>query len=84
LEGRGVDAIYEGFIRQISDGKLENTSDKTLKERVHDLECLDKIERQIERLECKIKNEPQIKRKIEIKEQIKNLKNLKESLCSKR
>lgn len=74
LDGRGIDAVYEGFIRQISDGKLLKSADKSLKEKVATAISSEKIERQIERLKTKMKNEPQLKKKLEIKSQIKKLK----------
>lgn len=74
LEGRTVDAVYEGFIRQISGGMVNGSADKSLKEKIANAIDFEKMEKQIMRLEAKMRNEPQLKKKLEIKSQIKNLR----------
>lgn len=74
IDGRSIDGVYEGLIRQISDGKLIRDTDKNLKEKVVAVISSEKVERQIAGLELKMKNEPQLKKKLEIKGQIKKLK----------
>ena len=74
IDGRTIDAVYEGFIRQISGGKLVKSSDTSLKEKVAGVISSEKTERQVEQLETKMKNETQLKKKLEIKAEIKKLK----------
>lgn len=74
IEGRTVDAVYEGFIRQISGGLVNASAGKSLKEKIANAIDFEKTEKQIMRLEAKMKNEPQLKKKLEIKSQIKNLR----------
>ncbi len=74
VEGRTVDAVYENLIQQVSGGQLKASADKTLKEKVVDTIMSEKIQRQIDQLEQKMNNEPQLKKKLELKAQIKQLK----------
>lgn len=74
IEGRSVDSIFESFIKQISGEDLIKSADKNLKEKVIAVITSEKIQKQIEKLELKIKNEPQLKKKLEIKAEIKKLK----------
>lgn len=74
LEGRNIDAIYEALIRQISNGKLLDSQELNLKEKVNKAISTESKEKQIKQLEIKISKEPQFKRKLELKEKIKQLK----------
>ena len=74
LEGRSIDAIYEDLIQQISDGNLVQDVDKNLKEKVLTAITNEKIAKKIEQLEVKMKNDPQLKKKLDIKAKIKKLK----------
>jgi hypothetical protein len=74
IDGCSIDAVYESFIRQISSGKLVKSSDTSLKEKVVGVISYEKTERQVGRLETKMKNEMQLKKKLEIKAKIKKLK----------
>lgn len=74
FEGRSIDNIYESLIRQISNGKLLKSTELNLKEKVDKTISVEKIEKQIKMLEIKVINEPQFKRKLELKDKIKALK----------
>lgn len=74
IEGRSVDSVYENLIGQMSNGKLEKNPDNNLKEKVFSVITDEKVQRQIEHLQKKMDNEPQLKKKLEIKAQIKKLK----------
>lgn len=74
LDGNSIDAIYENLIRQISDGQLIVTPEKDLKGKVAETLEQEKIAKKIEQLENKMNNEPQLKKKLEIKAVIKSLK----------
>lgn len=77
LSGRTIDAVYENLIAQVSNGAVADTAsaiDKTLKEKVENAINTDKIKKQIERLRAKMRVEPQFKKQLEIKAQIKKLK----------
>ena len=73
IEGRSIDSVYEGLIKQISGGKLTSQADKTLKAKVLDAIEREKIIKKIEQLENKMNNEPQLKKKLEIKAIIRSL-----------
>jgi len=74
IEGRSIDAVYEGFIRQISSGTLIKDTNKSLKEKIVCIINAEKIEKEISRLETKMKNEKQFNKKLKIKTEIKKLK----------
>ena len=74
IEGGSIDAIYESLIKQISGGKIEENAEKGLKEKVSRSIEQEKIAKKIEQLENKMNNEPQLKKKLEIKSMIKALK----------
>lgn len=76
LEGLTIDAVYENFIRQIAGGELTGSENTTLKESVEQQKQREQIEKQISALEAKIKKEKQLNRKIELKTEIKKLREI--------
>lgn len=74
LEGLTIDAVYENFIRQIAGGQLTRSENTTLKESVEQQKQREQIEKQIAALEAKMKKEKQLNRKMELKAEIKKLK----------
>ena len=74
LEGLTVDAVYENFIRQIAGDRLTSNENTTLKECVEQQKQREQIEKQIAALETKMKKEKQLNRKMELKAEIKKLK----------
>lgn len=75
LEGLTIDAVYENFIRQIAGDRLTSNENTTLKESVEQQKQREQIEKQIAALETKMKKEKQLNRKMELKAEIKRLKN---------
>ena len=74
LEGLTIDAVYENFIRQIAGDWLTSNENTTLKESVEQQKQREQIEKQIAALETKMKKEKQLNRKMELKAEIKKLK----------
>ena len=74
LEGLTIDAVYENFIRQIAGNSLSGGEDITLKESVEQQKQREQLEKQIAALEAKMKKEKQLNRKMELKAEIKKLK----------
>ena len=74
LEGLTIDAVYENFIRQIAGDRLTGSENTTLKESVEQQKQREQIEKQIAALETKMKKEKQLNRKMELKTEIKKLK----------
>ena len=74
LEGLTIDAVYENFIRQIAGDRLVGNENTTLKESVEQQKQREQIEKQIVALETKMKKEKQLNRKMELKAEIKKLK----------
>ena len=76
LEGLTIDAVYENFIRQIAGGQLTGSENTTLKESVEQQKQREQIEKQIAALEAKMKKEKQLNRKMELKAEIKKLREI--------
>ena len=74
LEGLTIDAVYENFIRQIAGDRLVGNENTTLKENVEQQKQREQIEKQIAALETKMKKEKQLNRKMELKAEIKKLR----------
>ena len=74
LEGLTIDAVYENLIRQIAGDCLSGGEDTTLKESVEHQKKREQMEKQIATLEAKMKKEKQLNRKMELKADIKKLK----------
>lgn len=74
LEGLSMDAVYENFVRQIAGEVLADENSTTLKESVEQQKQREQLEKQIVTLEAKIRKEKQPKRKFELVQQIKALK----------
>lgn len=74
LEGLTIDAIYENFIRQIAGDLLTGNENTTLKESVEWQKRREQIEKQIVALEARMKKEKQLNRKMELKAELKELK----------
>lgn len=75
LEGLTIDAVYENFIRQIAGEQLAGSKNTILKESVKQQKQREQIKKQIAMLEAKIKKEKQLNQKMELKAEIKRLKN---------
>lgn len=78
LEGLTINAVYENFIRQIAGDQFTIDEKMTLKESVEQQKQREQIEKQIAVLEAKMKKEKQLNRKMELKAEIKKLK---QALC---
>lgn len=76
LEGLTIDAVYENFIRQIAGDRLVGNENTTMKESVEQQKQREQIEKQIVALETKMKKEKQLNRKMELKAEIKKLREI--------
>ena len=74
LEGLTLDAVYENFIRQIAGEGLSREKNATLKESVERQKQREQLEKQIAALEAQMKKEKQLNRKMELKAEIRKLK----------
>ena len=75
LEGLNVDAVYEGFVRQIAGEKLQSdNSDESLKDSVEREEKRKQLQKQIEKLQTKIRKEKQLNKQIQMNNDLKKLK----------
>ena len=76
LEGLDVDSVYENFVRQIAENKLRMaTAEETLKDSVARDEEIQLLERQIEGMKKRIKNEKQLNKQMLLNKELKQLKN---------
>ena len=76
VEGLTLDAVYEGFVRQLAGERLaEAGAAESLREAVEKADRRRKLEKQIEAIEKKINTEVQFNRKIELKRILCQMKN---------
>lgn len=75
LDGLNIDAVYENFVRQIAGDTLQAvTSQETLKESVARDDRRDELQKQINKLQVKIRKEKQLNRQMELNTKLKRLK----------
>jgi hypothetical protein len=80
LTGLNMDAVYEGFVRQIAGELLGNSKDESLKASVEKAEQRAALEKQIASLQAKIRNEKQLNRQVEMNTELKKLRRELEQL----
>ncbi len=73
LEGLNMDAVYEGFVRQIAGERLQDQSGD-LKEAVARDEQRQKLQREIVALENKVRREKQFNIQIVLNSELKRLR----------
>jgi hypothetical protein len=73
IQGLDLDVVWENIVKSIGNIKVEDGN--TLKEQIREDDERDKILKQIEQLEKKCRAEKQPRKKLELFEQIKKLKN---------
>ena len=71
--GLTTDAVYENYVRKIAGPALTETENTTLKESVGNQKERERLQKEIAALEAKMRKEPQLNRKMEIKAKIKSL-----------
>lgn len=75
MEGLNVDAVYENFVRQIADDKLKTeVAGESLKESVTREEQKQALQKQIDRLQAKIRKEKQLNKQMQMNRELKRLR----------
>lgn len=74
LDGLGMDAVYESFVRQIAGDALQKGTVEDLKASVEKAEMKKQFELKISALKSKIKKEKQLNKQMELNGQLKKLK----------
>lgn len=75
LDGLNIDAVYENFVRQIAGDVLQAaTPQESLKESVARDDRRDALQKQINKLQAKIRKEKQLNRQMEMNSELKDLK----------
>lgn len=81
LEGLSIDAVYENFVRQIAGDVLQAaTPQESLKESVARDDRRDALQKQINKLQAKIRKEKQLNRQMEMNAELKKLRRELEEL----
>lgn len=81
LDGLNIDAVYENFVRQIAGDALQAaTPHESLKESVARDDRRDALQKQINKLQAKIRKEKQLNRQIEMNTELKKLRRKLEDL----
>lgn len=74
IDGLGMDAVYENFVRQIAGDILGGEKTEDLKVSVENAEQKAQLEKQIAVLQAKVKKEKQFNKQMELNTQLKKLK----------
>ncbi|MEI6155003.1 MAG: DUF4391 domain-containing protein [Deltaproteobacteria bacterium] len=74
IEGLNLDKIYENFLLQVADGKLQTETGSDIKEAVTKAKEQEKLETYINKLETKIKNEKQYNRQVKLVGELRKAK----------
>lgn len=74
FSGISLDNMYENLLNIISNNELDKFSGDTLKERVINNIDYEKIQKQVNNLSKKVKNEKQFNRQVELNAELKELK----------
>lgn len=81
LDGLNIDAVYENFVRQIAEDVLQAaTPQESLKESVARDDRRDALQKQINKLQAKIRKEKQLNRQMEMNAELKKLRRELEEL----
>ena len=77
IDGMNMDAVYDNFVKQIADSntQVQWNEDLSAKENTVIIEEQKKLRKQIEKLERQLRKETQPRKKFEIYQNIKTLKN---------
>lgn len=74
FSGISLDNMYENLLNSISNNELDKFSGATLKERVLNSIEFEKVQKQVNNLSKKVKNEKQFNRQVELNFELKELK----------
>lgn len=74
IDGLNMDAVYESLVRQIAGDALQADSGESLKESVERDEKKKLLEKQIAKLESKMRREKQLNRQMEMNAELKRLR----------
>ena len=74
LEGLGIDAVYENFVRQIAGEQLQSNCVESIKESVEREEKRQQMKKQINMLITKISKEKQLNKQMQMNVELKKIK----------
>ena len=81
MEGLNLDAVYENFVRQVAGDALQQSEvGEALKTSIARDEEIQKLNKEIEKLQGKLRKEKQLNRQMEINAEIKKLRGVLNSL----
>lgn len=80
IDGLNTDTIYENLVRQIAGDELTNENNESFKETVERQAAREKLEKEISKLQAKIRREKQFNRQVELNNKLKLLRNKLEEI----
>lgn len=80
LEGLNLDTVYENFVRQIAGEQLTAAPAESLRDSVERSQQRAALQKQIAKLQVKIRKEKQLNRQVEMNVELRTLKGKKDSL----
>lgn len=76
IKGLDLDAVFNNFITQIADGKVEIDEITDIKQAVETSVNKEKLQRKIDQLKNKIRREPQFNKQLVLKNELKKIENI--------
>lgn len=80
IDGLSTDAVYENFVRQIAGDALQAETTETLKESVERDARRQELQKQIEKLQAKVRKEKQLNKQVQLNAELKKLRKELEEL----
>ena len=80
LEGLNIQTVYENFVRQIAGEALQSSQTESLKESVERDKQAEGLQKQIDKLQTKIRQEKQLNRQMQMNAELKDLRKSLEAL----
>ncbi len=74
-DGLNLDVVYENFVRQIAGEELQSAIGESLEETIARAERRKELQKQIDVLQGKIRNEKQLNKQVKMNTELKQLKN---------
>lgn len=78
IKGLDLDAVFNNFITQIADGKVEIDEITDIKQAVETSVNKEKLQKKIDQLKNKIRREPQFNKQLVLKNELKKFENMME------
>ena len=74
IDGLNLDKVYENFILQVSNGKIQIDDGENIKDAVDNAKMIEKLEKEEKRIDTRIRNEKQFNQQVQLMRELRNVK----------